>query len=387
MDRSLTVLRISLIRLLDHHDSSENIALQDEDRVFVLARSAIHPLESVHVGGEVVSPGSAPLARGMRVTDLLLVAGGVTKQAYLREAEITRYRVIDGTERKSEHIQVDLNAALAGDKAANILLQPYDVLMVRRMSNWREIEHVKIEGEVRFPGEYPVEEGEHLSSLLTRAGGYSSTAYLPAAVFTRESIRENELKKLEEVKAQMESEITRLQSESANLSDPKAMAKREAAIASVKKTLQELNQAKATGRLVIQLKDIAALKKSAFDVSLHDGDKLYIPKQPDEVLILGQVYNNTAMLYQKHLNVDDYIERSGGYTRGADEDRVYVVHASGIVEPVRGGWHQTRIRPGDAIVVPQNLDQFNLLDSSLDWSKVLYQMGTALASMKVIGIL
>jgi len=386
-DRSLTVLRASLKRLLDDHDRSANIALQDEDKVFVLSKSAIEPLDSVHVSGEVVSSGDFPLTAGMRVVDLLLSAGGVTERAYLKVAEITRYQVINGEKREADHIQIDLAAALAGNADANVLLQPFDVLTVRRLSNWRSVESVELSGEVRFPGVYPVEDGEHLSSLLERAGGFTDKAYLEAAVFTRASIRDAQQQKLSEMSRQVETEIARLQSASANLSDPKLMAQRQASIASAKKMLEEMKQAKATGRLVIRIRDVQAMKGKVFDIALHDGDSLYIPKRPDEILVMGQVYNNNAMLYQRQLSVDDYISRAGGFTRLADEDHVYVVHASGIVEPVQGGWHRTRLQPGDAIVVPENPEQFNLLGSALDWSKVLYQFGTALASMKVIGIL
>jgi len=74
-------------------------------------------------------------------------------------------------------------------------------------------------------------------------------------------------------------------------------------------------------------------------------------------------------------------------TRFADEGHIYVVHANGIVEPVRSGWHETKIMPGDAIVVPEDVAPFRLMDAALDWSKVLYQIGVALASMKAIRIL
>ena len=284
-------------------------------------------------------------------------------------------------------MRIDLAAALAGDQRSNILLKPDDVVTVRRISNWRSAEHVTISGEVRFPGVYPIEEGERLSSVLERAGGFTDKAYLDAAVFIRETIRRDQQQKLEEMAKQMENEIARLEGQTATLSNPELVAKRQAAVARAKEMLAKLQKAKASGRLVIQLRDIEQLKGSEFDVSLRDGDSLYIPQRPSEVLVMGQVYNNTALIYQRHLDVDDYIDRAGGLTRFADEDRIYVVHANGVVEPVRGGWHRTKVRPGDAIVVPENVEQFNLLDSAMNWSKVLYQLGTALASMKVIGIL
>jgi len=367
--------------------NQDNPLLADQDRVVVHSIWEVKKKYMVSVSGEVKHPGEFTLAAGMRLTDLLFAAGNVTERAYMQQAEITRYTVENNQRRVSKHIQVDLARALHGDGAANIQLTPHDVLMVRRMANWRDIEHVSIKGEVNFPGNYPVEDGEHLSSLLERAGGLTNKAYLEAAVFIRASIRESQQQKLTEMSRQVESEIARLQSESANLSDPKLMAQRQSSIASAKKMLEEMKKAKATGRLVIHIRDVQAMKGKDFDITLHDGDSLYIPKRPDEILVMGQVYNNNAMLYQRQLSVDDYISRAGGFTRLADEDHIYVVHASGIVEPVKGGWHRTKLKPGDAIVVPENLEQFNLLGSALDWSKVLYQFGTALAAMKVIGIL
>jgi len=386
-DRTLQVIRAPLASWLERHDPKGNVPLQDEDKVIVLAKSAIQPIESVNIAGEVVSPGTYPLSEGMRVVDLVLAAGGVTDRAYLRDAEVTRYVVANGERRNVQHLRIDLAAALAGDQRSNILLKPDDVVTVRRISNWRSAEHVTISGEVRFPGVYPIEEGERLSSVLERAGGFTDKAYLDAAVFIRETIRRDQQQKLEEMAKQMENEIARLEGQTATLSNPELAAKRQATVARAKEMLAKLQKAKASGRLVIQLRDIEQLKGSEFDVSLRDGDSLYIPQRPSEVLVMGQVYNNTALIYQKHLEVDDYIDRAGGLTRFADEDRIYVVHANGVVEPVRGGWHRTKVRPGDAIVVPENVEQFNLLDSALNWSKVLYQLGTAIASMKVIGIL
>jgi len=365
----------------------DNPLLTDLDRVVVHSIYETRNREIVTIQGQVKHQGQFPRAVNMRVSDLIFAAGNVTEQAYMQQAEITRYTVENNQRRVSKHIQVDLAKALHGDGAANIQLIPHDVLMVRRMANWRDIEHVSIKGEVSFPGNYPVEDGEHLSSVLERAGGVTDKAYLEAAVFIRASIRKAQQQKLIEMSRQVELEIARLQSESGNLSDPKLMAQRQSSIASAKKMMEEMKKAKATGRLVIHIRDVKAMKGKAFDITLHDGDSLYIPKRPDEILVMGQVYNNNAMLYQRQLSVDDYISRAGGFTRLADEDHIYVVHASGIVEPVKGGWHRTKLKPGDAIVVPENLEQFNLLGSALDWSKVLYQFGTALAAMKVIGIL
>jgi len=366
-------------------DETTNIMLQRYDVLTVRQLSNWQPVEHmVSIMGQVMHPGVFPITEKMRVVDLLLAAGGVTDQAYLKEAEVTRYRVVDGEKREVAHLPVNLKTALAGDEAANMVLQRYDVLTVRQLSNWRQVEHVTMKGEVLFPGAYPVEDGEHLSSLLKRAGGYTDKAYLRAAVFTRESIRKEQQDKIDVMVKKLEGEVARMKGEAAASTDPKALA----AVSSAEEVLAQMRKTKATGRLVLTLKDIDALEGTDFDVRLRDGDALYVPKKPDQVLVLGQVYNTTAMLYEKGMSVDDYIQRSGGMTRYADESHIYVVHASGIVEPLKGSWgHKLKLYPGDAIMVPEDLEQFNWIGSLLDWSKIMYQFGTALASMRVVGLI
>ena len=51
-----------------------------------------------------------------------------------------------------------------------------------------------IEGEVAHPGSYGFQDGEHLSDVLRRAGGFRETAYPAGAVLTRDQVRELEEK-------------------------------------------------------------------------------------------------------------------------------------------------------------------------------------------------
>ena len=57
-------------------------------------------------------------------------------------------------------------------------LKPGDVLTVHQVSGWNDIgASVTLEGEVTYPGSYGLQEGERLSSVLARAGGFRDTAY------------------------------------------------------------------------------------------------------------------------------------------------------------------------------------------------------------------
>jgi len=308
--------------------------------------------------------------------------------AYLKSAEITRYSVENGKKRVSEHFIVNLETALGGDAQANVLLQPYDVLNIRRVSNWRAAAQVVVDGEVAHPGAYPVEEGETLSSLLKRVGGFTDKAYLPAVIFTRESVRLEQERQAEELAQRMDSELAAQQQAVTSVRDDSLRSKQLQALEAGKRLLQKFRATQATGRVVIRMDEIAKLEGSEFDVKLRSGDRILVPKRPDEVLVVGEVYNHSAVLFDPDYSREDYL-RQAGVTRMADTSAIYLVRADGRVETGNGGWFalSSKIQPGDTIVVPQDLERMNALDVALDWSRVTMQLGTTLAAMKTVGIL
>ena len=383
-NKEIHVSNYSLARALAG-DDEHNPELQDMDRLVVHSIWENKRRHMVAVVGEVRDPGEFELAEGMRISDLVFAAGNVTEKAYLKQAEITRYNIVDGERRESTHIQVDLETALGGDEEVDMTLAPYDVLAVRRLSNWRPVEQVSVEGEISYPGSYPVEEGEKLSSVLKRAGGYTDKAYLSAAVFTRASIRAEQQKQLHEMADRIEGEIAQMEASITGIRDANLVQNKLNSLASAKRVLQQMRSVKAAGRLVIRLDDIEKLQDGDFDLTLRDGDRLYVPQKPDQVLVIGQVYNGNALIHRRNMDRGGYIDLAGGVTRFADKGRIYVVRANGEVDPGRG-WSSKRIDPGDVIVVPEDLDRFNLLDSALDWSKVLMQVGISVAAMNAIGV-
>lgn len=365
-----------------------NPLLQDQDRVVVHSIWEEKIRHSVQISGEVNNPGSFPLAKGMKISDLIFAAGGVTDKAYMKIAELTRYEIVDGEARNTSHQSVDLREVLHGGPG-DFELQPFDVLMVRQLSNWREVEHVTVEGEVKFPGTYPIEDGETLVQLIERAGGYTDKAYLAGGVFTRESIREQQQKELDDSIKRMEEAIAQAQASTASLANAEVVQGKKKGVSAAQRLLESSRQVRAQGRLVIELASLKRMRESEFNMTLRDGDKLYIPKRPDQVMVIGQVLNTTAMLYRPDYDVDDYLDDSGGLTDIADGGKIYVVKANGRVVRAGGmGWgRNVSVTPGDTIVVPEKLDYFNLLDSTLNWSKAMAQIGVSIAAMVAIGVL
>jgi protein involved in polysaccharide export with SLBB domain len=154
--------------------------------------------------------------------------------------------------------------------------------------------------------------------------------------------------------------------------------------------LEQLRGIEAVGRLVIDLEQLAARAAGADlvnNVELRDGDRLLVPKQAQEITVIGETQQNTSHLFQPGLTRDDYIDMSGGLTRRADKKLIYVVRASGaVVVGNRSRWFGrgggTEMRPGDTIVVPLETDRIRPLTFWTNVTQILYQGAIALAAVQ-----
>jgi hypothetical protein len=104
---------------------------------------------------------------------------------------------------------------------------------------------------------------------------------------------------------------------------------------------------------------------------------------------MGEVQYPTSHLYADRSTIFDYIGRSGGLTAKAAEKYIYVVKADGSVipyRPSRFGPRNTDISPGDTIIVPFDVEAVAPLVFWGDITKILYQLSTSVAALKVIGV-
>jgi len=121
---------------------------------------------------------------------------------------------------------------------------------------------------------------------------------------------------------------------------------------------------------------------------LVGGDALHIPRRPDSVLVVGEVYHPTAHLFRKNERVRDYVNLSGGINKRGSGSDVLVIHANGSVTRVTvGRVHRgDPVALGDTIVVPQKIITFSSLKLATDVTQILYQLAITAASAKAIGV-
>jgi protein involved in polysaccharide export with SLBB domain len=341
------------------------------------------PYREVSVSGSVKAPGIYPLEPGMRVSDLIRAGGQLAEEAYTLRAELARYQVIDDEYRTGEVIDIDLSAVLRGDRTADLVLEEHDNLRISAIPQWDTLWSVRLDGEVRFPGEYRIRQGETLREVLQRAGGLTDAAFAEGAIFLRESLREREQEQIDALARRIEADLTQLSLETLETTGAQALETGQS-------LLEQLREIEAVGRLVIDLEQLAARASGVElvnDVELRDGDRLLVPKQAQEVTVIGETQQNTSHLFQSGLTRDDYIEMSGGLTRRADKKLIYVVRASGaVVAGNRSRWFGrgggTEMRPGDTIVVPLETDRIRPLTFWTQVTQIIYQGAIAVAAIQ-----
>jgi protein involved in polysaccharide export with SLBB domain len=342
------------------------------------------PEQTVNIEGRVKVPGKYPLEPRMHVSDLIRAGGSLEDAAYTGQAELTRYAVVDGSVRRTDFITVDLAAIRRGDPKADFELRSYDALVIKPIPMWMEPGVIEVAGEVRFPGKYPIHQGETLHSVLVRAGGFDDVAFPEGAVFTREELKKREKDELDMYSNRLQSDLAALSLQvvagSAILANGGGGASASQGLLIGQQLLWQLRQTKPVGRLVINAE--GAYKgptNGPYDVLLKDGDKLIVPKRTQDVTVLGEVQSATSQIFAAGLTRDDYIQKSGGVTQHADRKRIYVVRANGDVVPgSRPGWfrrsQKADIRPGDTIVVPMNTEKVPLLPLIAAVTTIIYNL-------------
>ena len=307
----------------------------------------------VLVEGSVRRPGEYELKSGMRLGDLVVPAE-VLPEAYIDRIEVIRTRP-DFTR---ELLTSDLRKLWQGDQSQNLLLEPGDHITISSES--RPLGVVTLQGEVKRPGTYPIIQGERLSSVLKRSGGYTEEAYLRGAVFIREQLRRQQQVELDRfIKSQEEGlllESARIGAGSMQLAgNGREEAALQAQTMQQRRQLLEVMKSKVVlGRLVVKLDAAETLEGTPNDIPLEQGDVLIVPKQPSAVLVIGSVRNPAAVVYHEGRDVGYYVARAGGLSKEADKDELYIVKADG--SSMAGFLKLRKIEAGDTIVAPAKVE-------------------------------
>jgi protein involved in polysaccharide export with SLBB domain len=264
---------------------------------------------------------------------------------------------------------------------ASYIVKPHDEFRFNQVFSDAQQGTVTMQGEVRFTGVYQITRGEHLSDLLMRAGGLTSTAYPYGTVFLRKSAAEAErngyIRAAQQVEDELVVAMTRVGTDKISPDTFSAM----------QSFVNDLRNQRAMGRISIQADPSVLAAKPALDPLLEPGDVIYIPQRPSTISVLGQVRQPGSYPYRAGASLQDYVEKAGGDTTLADGSETYIVLPDGSARKIEKSWlsfDKNDLPPGSAIVVPRDVTPLDLRQTIIDVSQIFSQLAVSIASVAVI---
>jgi polysaccharide biosynthesis/export protein len=294
------ILSIDLGKIL--RGEAADIPLQREDVLKVYSITNLREKRYVNILGEVNQPGEFEYKEGMRVGDLILMAKGLKESASFANLELARRIINHGDSNKNaekiEIISLNIDGSLqVSNEGSQMVLQPFDIVSIRKAPNYEEQRSVLVVGMVNYPGSYAIQNNKQkISDIITRAGGLRAEGYLEGAKLVRGKIT-----------------------------------------------------------VGVNLKEILSNPASQENLQLMAGDELSIPRLLQTVKLTGSVQNPLAVSYKEDYTLKEYIAEAGGFTANANRSKTYVTYANGISNQIRKFFifkKNPRIEPGAEIFIP-----------------------------------
>ena len=349
-NRTQEVISVNLESILN--GSEADIPLQNEDILFIPTIPEHQYSRTLTIMGEVVFPGTYDYADSITVEDFILQAGGLTYAASTTKVDVSRtYHDPSATTagmdlKKTFTFTIDENFNFSNDK--NFVLEPFDIVQVRRSPTYQDPITVSVDGEIMFRGPYTMErKNQRLSDVVKAAGGILPGANVRGARLVRHMT--------EDEQARMAA-IIQMARQHADENDSVS--------------LQKLSL-QTTYSVGIHLDEALAHPGSTQDIELMDGDRLIIPRFNHTVRISGDVHQPNTVAFEDGKNYKYYVEQAGGFGNRAKKRHSYIVYSNGTMAKASKG----KIEPGCEIVVPSKAKRDPL--SVSQWLGI----GTSLASL------
>ncbi len=340
---------VSLADLNKNMNSSYNIPIGPNDVIEVFNKNQFTDRQYVTIEGEVRKPGKFQRYGGMTLKDLLYFANGLKPSAEFGKIVVTSVVDIDSSQMGLKPTQTEvhtysINANLALDSVTErVKLKPYDEVIVRRNPTFHLQRDVKINGMVKYPGVYPIlSDGERLSSFIERAGGLVGNANPDGAMLYR--LKDTTLGMLGPLSGGTKTQY--IKDKDGNVIDSIQFDPTQSVSIDLKKALDDQN--------------------SKYDMTLRQGDIIYIPETNPIVTVSGAVQSQVKIFYDPaHSNLGFYIDKAGGLGIRPWRKRIYVTYANGRSRRTHnfGFLHfYPKVEPGSQVVVPQRPEGKNVGD-------------------------
>ena len=327
-DRTLEIIPVDVKGIMD--GSVADIALANEDVLFIPTQEELRKERSFTISGAVMSPGTYEFADNTTIEDLIVMAGGLRDEASLMRVEVTRV-LHDPTATKksdtySKKFHFDLQNGLVIDTERKFLLEPYDHVTIYGSPVFNQAKLITVSGEVNWEGGVSmIQKDTHLSDVIDMVGGVTPHAYLRGATLLRQM---------------NDAERVRMQ----------------ATMRAVRDILQERGDSITYSKLdlennypvVINLEEAIKHPGSDADILLREGDQIYIPEYNGIVRVSGDVMFPNTLFYEQGKNWKYYVNQAGGFGHRVKKSKTFIVYQNGKAALTRKG---AKPEPGCEIVV------------------------------------
>ena len=363
-------------------NGTENpIGLQQDDVVLISSINDLREDEYLEISGEVNIPGIFPYSSNLSLNDLIILAGGLRKNATLKNIEISRLKSTGNNDfdKNAELINIDLDNL----NDESIKLKPFDNIIVRKDPSIEQMTYAYIEGEVKFPGKYLISsKKERISDILIRAGGLKEFAYQKGATIIRKTEfvdDKNDIEKqiddLNKLKiklsdninllseseklllSRIEKDILKLNIENSSNQTISSSVKEERITEIIKRNAmsEDIPFAKSES-IGINLEDIIKSPGKKSDLLVEEGDIIVIPKKLETVRLRGELLYPTTVRHITSRGLKYYINSAGGFDLKAKRSGTYVVYANGDVARTKKFLFLNfypKAEPGCEVIVPK----------------------------------
>ena len=314
------------------------------------------------------------------------------------------YAVIERFSRDNLEIKLltfDLGEVLKRPKSEiDLFLEKGDVITIfsnkdLQMPVSRKKSFVRVEGEVNKPGIYFVDKNDNLQTIIQKAGGITSDAYIYATGLYREDVKKSQLRNMDRLLRKMEAESSALvaQVSQSTSSDPTSLQTKVQSVQQAhKQSLDRFKLLRPEGRITLNIRPSLSAKIEDFPpLRLENLDRVSIPARPDFVQIFGAVNTESALIYRTGLSVRDYVDIAG-VGGSADLSGVILVRADGSALTNKSLFGneimKTLVMPGDTIIILEKIDRESnwsqIFRNAKDFTQIMYQLGLGAAAIKTL---
>jgi len=316
-------------------DLNADLELKREDILTVYSILDFREDYKITIDGEIKNPGVFDYFENLTLNDLIIQAGGLTGSASKRVeiARMVKSDVInDSNPKRIELVQFEISSD-NNEQAKNFVLNPFDVINIRRIAVYEKPEMVTVSGAVVYPGKYVLEnKRETVYNVVMRAGGITSVANIEGMKIQR-PIKQDQIENIKSIDLNL--------SKTDTLND---------------KLVKKLENNLKFAIIPVNWEKIVKNKNHYSNVTLFPGDEIIIATYNEGVKVTGNVLLTSEIPYRKGKNFKYYINSVGGVDSKGWKKKAYIIYPNGKADVTKSFLFfrsYPTVEPDSQIVVPE----------------------------------